>query len=753
MDIFTHTGTITGLYQEDIQIDEPFIDFASRFGHIPGSVCLMSGGDLDCSRYHMLATRPFLILSGKGQAMNIQINEATHRMTADPFDTLRLMLNHFRNPDVTFPEPVSAGLFGYLAYDLKDHIETLPRTSVDDLDLPTLYMSAPSLIVVQDIQDKRTRLFIPERSHAGRLGVDDVLAFFHETCKSQQGGGSGFAGGQDVRSNFDKPSYMACIRKIRDYISAGDIYQVNMSQRFEADFEGSPISLFKDLYRKNPAPFFAYVNGGDHWVVSTSPERFIERCGSRGETRPIKGTRPRGKTPEQDQAFKDELTQSRKDDAELSMIVDLMRNDIGKVCAGGSVRVLEHKRVEAYANVYHLISVVEGRLDPGSDSVDLIKATFPGGSITGCPKIRSMEIIDELETNRRHVYTGSIGYLSFHDTLDLSIAIRTATIHNGRLVFSVGGGVVFDSDPADEFEETLHKGKTLMDAIVGSSAPETHAPIVWINGCLKPQAQATLPVSDLGVQYGHGFFETLRVDEGAVACLDEHIDRLKTAWTQFFPQPFPDLSWDLIIGQVIEGCGLGEQTAAVKIMATRGSRVKAPWDYRMIVSARPYTHRLDILGKDGLDIITWDQSRLSPMADYKSMNYQYYYLAGQEAAQKGGDECLILNPDGTVSECNTSNILFVKGRKLVVPSSPHVLRGVMEEKVRERMVSWGYTPEERPVSLSEVSNFDQVFVSNSLMGAVPVLSLDGETLGDAVPICKAINKELIYRGCSNDVPV
>ncbi|MBW2195839.1 MAG: anthranilate synthase component I family protein, partial [Deltaproteobacteria bacterium] len=217
---------------------------------------------------------------------------------------------------------------------------------------------------------------------------------------------------------------MDAIKRIKKYIVSGHVYQVNMSQRFEMGFAGDPFRLFKRLYKSNPAPFFAYINAGDHQVLSTSPERFIFQQGRRVETRPIKGTRPRGKTLAEDSALRFELEQSKKDDAELSMIVDLLRNDMGKVCKPGSVRVVEHKRTEAYQNVYHLVSVVEGILNCKHDAVDLIMATFPGGSITGCPKVRAMEIIDELEPKRRHIYTGAIGYVSFHDTMDLSIAIR-----------------------------------------------------------------------------------------------------------------------------------------------------------------------------------------------------------------------------------------------------------------------------------------------------------------------------------------
>ena len=245
-----------------------------------------------------------------------------------------------------------------------------------------------------------------------------------------------------------------------------------MSQRFEARFNGDAFELFSRTYHANPAAFFAFIQAGDHQIVSTSPERFLRRTGSHVETCPIKGTRPRSTNMETDRAHRDELQTSPKDDAELSMIVDLLRNDLGKVSVPGSVKVTEHKRVEAYKNVYHLVSTIKGELEHRHTSMALLRATFPGGSITGCPKIRAMEIIDELEPFRRHVYTGSIGYVSFHDTMDLSIAIRTATVTRGRLVFSVGGGIVYDSEPESEYEETLHKGRTLLDAFAEFAAAD-----------------------------------------------------------------------------------------------------------------------------------------------------------------------------------------------------------------------------------------------------------------------------------------
>lgn len=743
-DVLRHTGKITKVHIDRIDIDEPFIDFASRFASDPGTLCLMSGGNLDCARYHMVAAKPWLVLSGRGNAVSIQVGGRNFQFESDPFDTLRFLLKSFRIEDQAHQLPVFSGLFGYLSYDLKDNIEELPRTSVDDLCLPGIYFTAPSVLVVHDKHENKTYLCIPERDGCVKSSFDEDLLWFESVRKRKIQSNKVFSGdGKGFRSNFDKPSYMESIRKIRDYITAGDIYQVNMSQRFEAGFNGSTYSFFKALYDKNPAPFFAYVNGGNHQLVSTSPERFIRQNKHFVESRPIKGTRPRGKNPREDDRLKNELSMSKKDDAELSMIVDLMRNDMGKVCKGGSVHVTEHKRVEAYQNVYHLISIVEGELDDDRDSVDLIRATFPGGSITGCPKIRAMEIIDELETNRRHIYTGSIGYISFHDTMDFSIAIRTASIFNNRIIFSVGGGVVFDSDPEDEYEETIHKGRTLLDAFSGSAVGNEIRDYAWINGALRPLENISLPLADLGVQYGFGFFETIRVENGRVQYLEDHLNRLYGAWKVHFAQEVPDLSWDEIIGQVVSANGLHDKVAAVKIIATNGENRKPPYDNRLIVTARPYTHRLKIIKKSGIDLVVHQQPRQTPLASYKSMNYLFYYLAGKEALEKGGDEALILNTDGSVSETNTANILFINGTHIIQPVSGHYLPGVMEARVVELFMRWDYTIEQRKVMPDEVASFGQVILTNSLMGAVPVDSFQGSRLSNASWICSEINREVL----------
>ena len=720
-------GNIVGIDSEKIDLSQPFLEAAGHFAGEPGTVVLLSGGELDCARHHIMGIRPWLSLRGGRRRQTLTVRGSDRAIAADPFDTLRDILNAWRLPEANLPAPITAGLMGYFSYDLKDCLEALPRTTVDDLLLPHICLYAPSILIIHDVAENTTRLLRPrfdtETAAEARSEIDAVKNTLAETAPKTRGFAGDTAGFQ---SNFVREDYLNAVTRIREYIASGHVYQVNMSQRFQMGFSGDPWAMFSALYQRNPAPFFAYVNAGDHHIVSTSPERFVLREGNRVETRPIKGTRPRGETPERDNALKEELAESKKDDAELSMIVDLLRNDIGKVCTGGTVQVREHKRVEAYKNVWHLVSVVVGRLDPQYDSVDILRAAFPGGSITGCPKVRSMEIIDEMEPTRRHIYTGSIGYVSFHDTMDLSIAIRTATVSRDRVTFSVGGGIVFDSDPADEFDETLHKGRTLMEVFGGNQTDTAiHREWCWDTGTFKPLDLAAVPVTDLGLQYGHGFFETIRVEHRRVCCLSDHLSRFGAAWQVLFPSPVPDVTWAAVIREVVQRNQLDNDVAAVKLLATRGSRSDAPFDHRILVTARRYRHRLETAPLNGLRLAVYPEPRQTPLATHTTLNYLYYYMAGQWAAGRNADEAIILNPDGTVSETNTGNILMVRGDDVIRPASPAVLPGVMEKTICHRLSQDGVSVATQPLTVDDLRRADGVYVTNALMGVVPVAALDG----------------------------
>jgi para-aminobenzoate synthetase component I len=272
-----------------------------------------------------------------------------------------------------------------------------------------------------------------------------------------------------LRSSFTYDGYLTAVARVREYIFAGDIFQANLSQRFDAPLAEAPWALYCRLRTRNAAPFAAYLDFPDVVVLSASPERFLRvDVGGHVETRPIKGTRPRGVGPEHDAALGQALAESTKDQAENLMIVDLMRNDLSRVCAPGTVRVAELFGLEHYATVHHLVSTVVGDLTTDADALGLLRAAFPGGSITGAPKVRAMEIITELEPSERGVYCGAIGYWSVTGALDSSIAIRTAVTLGGRLYFSAGGGIVADSDPEQEYLETLDKARGIIDVLVSA---------------------------------------------------------------------------------------------------------------------------------------------------------------------------------------------------------------------------------------------------------------------------------------------
>ena len=740
-------ATLTGVHVQLYDLKIPFIDLAARFAHLPGTVVLLSGGDQDSARYHLLGIDPWMTIRGRAGRTEVALDGASYYQETSPIDLLREVVQTVRLPDEAWPVPIAAGLMGYMAYDLKDDLEQLPRTSVDDMRLPSMVLYAPSLLVVHDRQDDATRLMIPLRQQAGTAPdriIEETIDRFETAVANLPVESEAFTIlGDGPTPNFTEKQYRNAVQRIIDYITAGDVYQVNLSQRFTVPFQGSAFAYFRRLFALNPAPFFAYVQAGDHHIVSTSPERFLLQNGRSVETRPIKGTRPRGGTAEKDEAMRRELTESPKDDAELSMIVDLLRNDIGKVCRAGSVKVAEHKRLEAYENVYHLVSIIKGELDENQNSADLIRATFPGGSITGCPKVRAMEIIDELEPCRRHAYCGSIGYISFHDTMDLSVAIRTATVVDDTLCFSVGGGIVFDSDPQSEYEETLHKGRTLMAACQNECMIETPKEIAWCNGRLLPAEQTSVSITDQGLLYGHGFFETIRVDNGKAPLLDDHIERFANTWRTLMPDTPPDLSWGEIIAQVVDANHLSKKSAAVKILTTRGSRTRAPWDHTLLVTARPYTHRLEATGKPGIHLGTYPHPRQTPLAEHKTLNYLYYLRAGQWAQANGYDEALILNPDGTISETNTAALLLINGRNVISPSSKAVLPSVMAKAICRLLEKWGYTICQKPLQPEILLEAEQVLLANALMGSVPVIGVDNAERPTGGDLWHKVNDSII----------
>ena len=420
-----------------------------------------------------IAYRPSLVLRAHGDRVDVVQGGETVSTVEDPLEALRRVLRGIALRGAPGVQGLAGGLIGYLGYELGGRIERLPMTREDDLRAPDLYLCLYDTVLSYDHLRASWRIasFGPEPLADKHRELLEELMLFNARAQAAPPERARRAAPR-VRSNFTRAEYLRAVKRAQRHIREGDIYQVNLSQRFSADLTCAPWELYLRLRRLNPAPYSCYLKFPELVLASSSPELFLRARGRDVETRPIKGTRPRGRTTGEDRRLRAELAASAKDRAELAMIVDLERNDLGRVCETGSVEVRDHGRIEEHATVFHTVSTVVGRLARGKDLVDLLRATFPGGSITGCPKIRSMEIIDELEPPARGPYTGSIGYLSADGNADLNIAIRTFVVKGRRVSYQVGGGIVADSDPAQEYQETLDKGKALMEALTAKDEAE-----------------------------------------------------------------------------------------------------------------------------------------------------------------------------------------------------------------------------------------------------------------------------------------
>lgn len=414
------------------------------------------------ARYSFIAADPKTVITSKSGRIEIRDRDGALRdasPSANALESLRAILAD--EPMIPVPglPPFQGGLAGYIGYEFGSALEGIARVSTDDLDIPDLCFGFYDTVFAWDHSVNRAWLVSSTKER--QAFFLDRLAQINAQVPQR----SVSAQNLSVASSLSRDEYRTAIRAIREYIAAGDIFQANFAQRFESVMHAKPWSLYLALRQRNPAPFACFFEAGDVSIVSASPERFIKVQGNHAETRPIKGTRPRMDTPATDLDSSNDLLASAKDNAEHVMIVDVLRNDFSRVCVPGSVEVKELAGLESHPTVHHLVSTITGDLRPGCDPIDLLLASIPGGSITGAPKIRAMEIIAELEPVRRDIYCGSIAYLTANGTMDSSIVIRTFVAKGTKVYFSAGGGIVADSDPELEFDETLHKASALFAAL------------------------------------------------------------------------------------------------------------------------------------------------------------------------------------------------------------------------------------------------------------------------------------------------
>jgi para-aminobenzoate synthetase component 1 len=450
----------------------PVERLVATIGSWPEPAVLDSGPGFGAEgRWSVLAARPRLVFEAVASAWRLRSAEGEQNGAGDLLAALGDLLRRFRladpqevpNPDLP---PFQGGLIGFFGYDLAPRLERLPRRAARDSRLPDLRFGLYDTAVVVDQALGQAELWAHDLlgegpAAVGRRGRAWLRALEQGSVTPPVSGRIG-----SLTSNLRRDDYLQAVRRALDYIAAGDIFQVNLSQRFQGRGQVEPLDLFLRLRRRSPAPFAAFLRWEDCAVISASPEWFYQTRGDHLITRPIKGTRPRARAPARDAQLREELRTSPKDRAELTMIVDLGRNDLGRVCRYGTVRVVEPGRVESFATVHHLVATVEGRLHGSAGPIEIVRALFPGGSITGAPKIRAMQIIDELEPSRRSLYTGAIGYFSRGGSSAFNIAIRTILVEGDRVSFQVGGGIVADSDPEAEYRETLAKGRALRAVLV-----------------------------------------------------------------------------------------------------------------------------------------------------------------------------------------------------------------------------------------------------------------------------------------------
>ncbi|MBC7944749.1 MAG: aminodeoxychorismate synthase component I [Burkholderiales bacterium] len=446
---------------------------------LPWAVFLDSGAhNLGQSRYDILAAEPYLTMTTRGKLTEIRGAVENRLSPDDPFDLLRAYLRPAarqggeaatgmagRHHAATRAEPpFTGGAIGYFGYDLGRRLERLPAIAEDAEKLPEMAIGFYDWALVVDHLERRTWLAANDRDPATAQRWPNLLARFEAPVAERFR--APFRITAALASNMTRAAYDRAFHRIQDYIRAGDCYQVNLAQRFAAPATGDPWLAYQALRIINPAPFAAYLNTPGAQILCASPERFLKVDGNgHVETKPIKGTRPRAGHPRLDAALGAALQESEKDRAENLMIVDLLRNDLSKNCALGSVRVPKLFAIESFATVHHLVSTVVGELAPGKDAIALLRGCFPGGSITGAPKLRAMEIIEQLEPNRRGIYCGAIGYIGFDGGMDTNIAIRTlvySVATGGAIRFWAGGGIVADSRVDDEYQETLDKGAAML---------------------------------------------------------------------------------------------------------------------------------------------------------------------------------------------------------------------------------------------------------------------------------------------------
>ncbi len=432
----------------------------------------VEGGE-NLARYSFIGLEPFLRYYCTHGTGTIENKDGQQKITGEPLGILEGIMDQYRAPKLDGLPRFYGGAVGYFGYDLVRYIEELPNRTTDDLNLPDCHFILTKLVLVFDHVRHKVKIVVntqpgsdPTISYYDALNrINAVIKLINEPQPAVNGP-SRVVGPAAFVSNMPKEEFINKVEKAKEYIRAGDIFQVVLSQRLKMPLQGDPFDIYRTLRTVNPAPYLYYLNFGGTVIIGSSPEMLVRVEDGIIQTCPIAGTRPRGRTPAEDLALAKELLADEKEKAEHVMLVDLGRNDLGRVCAYGSIEINGFMEIERYSHVMHIVSTVTGRLKPGQTSFDALRACFPAGTVSGAPKVRAMEIIEELEPTRRGVYAGAIGYFGFTGNMDTCITIRTILVHEGMTYVQAGAGIVADSQPEREYDETINKAKALLETLM-----------------------------------------------------------------------------------------------------------------------------------------------------------------------------------------------------------------------------------------------------------------------------------------------
>jgi len=468
-------GNIIPVYREILgDLETPVSAYKKLRNQGPSYLLESVEGGEKWGRFSFLGFNPSLVLEIKDRRVTLERNGTPEQLdpALDPFQHLRQVMQGFQAVAAPGLPRFWGGLVGFLGYDMVRYIERLPEQTPEIAMPEAKFVLADHLLIFDNLRQTIKVVALahlppgsnPEQQYEGAVGdINTIIDHLRQPVP--HGDMTPPATGQGLSSNLTREEFEAIVLKGKEYIAAGDVIQVVLSQCFHTPLDQDPLDLYRALRCINPSPYMFFLDTGEVQLVGASPEILVRLEGNHITYRPIAGTRPRGATPEEDQALEADLLADPKERAEHIMLVDLGRNDVGRVATIGTVRVPELFTVERYSHVMHLVSQVEGELTPGEDGISLLTATFPAGTVSGAPKVRAMEIIEELEPTRRGPYAGAVGYLGFGGNLDFCITIRSFTVHNGQAYLQVGAGIVADSDPAREYQETVNKAMAMMRAL------------------------------------------------------------------------------------------------------------------------------------------------------------------------------------------------------------------------------------------------------------------------------------------------